>query len=71
MTDPSQQCPSAWREYNTSRVKACGRPDNSTGSCAAEFYLPIVSTAEYVEELLATKLDVQMPLDDIITIVEI
>ena len=38
MTDPSQQCPSAWREYNTSGVKACGRPANSTGSCAAEFY---------------------------------
>ena len=38
MTDPSQQCPSAWREYNTSGVKACGRPASSTGSCAAEFY---------------------------------
>ena len=39
MTDPSQQCPSAWREYNTSGVKACGRPFTSTGSCAAVFYL--------------------------------
>ena len=38
MTDPSQQCPSAWREYNTSGVKACGRPASSTRSCAAEFY---------------------------------
>ena len=38
MTDPSQQCPSAWREYNTSGVRACGRPINSTGSCAAVFY---------------------------------
>ena len=38
MTDPSQQCPSAWREYNTSGVKVCGRPANLTGSCAAEFY---------------------------------
>ena len=28
MTDPSQQCPPAWREYNTSGVRACGRPDN-------------------------------------------
>ena len=26
MTDPSQQCPSAWREYNTSQFRACGRP---------------------------------------------
>ena len=25
MSDPSQQCPSAWREYNTSGVRACGR----------------------------------------------
>ena len=61
MTDPSQQCPSAWREYNTSGVKACGRPANSTGSCAAEFYSPIVSTAECVEELLAINLEVQVP----------
>jgi hypothetical protein len=36
MTEPSQQCPSAWREYN--EVRACGRPDNSIGSCAAVFY---------------------------------
>ena len=26
MTDPSQQCPSAWREYNTNQFRACGRP---------------------------------------------
>ena len=38
MTEPSQQCPSAWREYNTSGVRACGRPVNETGSCAAVFY---------------------------------
>ena len=38
MTEPLQQCPSAWREYNTSRVRACGRPVNTTGSCASEFY---------------------------------
>ena len=38
MSDPSQQCPSAWREYNTSGVRACGRPFNSTGSCAATVY---------------------------------
>ena len=33
MTDPSQQCPSAWREYNTSGVRACGRPYSTEGSC--------------------------------------
>ena len=38
MTEPLQQCPSAWREYNTSGVRACGRPVNETGSCAAVFY---------------------------------
>jgi dynein heavy chain len=32
MTDPSQQCPSAWREYNTSQFRACGRPDSSGAS---------------------------------------
>ena len=40
MTEPSQQCPSAWREYNTTRGRACGRPQSSTGSCAAVFYFP-------------------------------
>ena len=38
MTEPSQQCPSAWREYNTDRGRACGRPESSTGSCAAVLY---------------------------------
>ena len=38
MTDPSQQCPPAWREYNTSGVRACGRPDFSAGSCLAVCY---------------------------------
>ena len=38
MTDPSQQCPPAWREYNTSGVRACGRPVTSTGSCSATSY---------------------------------
>ena len=35
MSDPTQQCPSIWREYNTNGVRACGRPINSQGSCAA------------------------------------
>ena len=38
MTDPSQQCPSAWREYNTSGVRACGRPVSDGISCPATFY---------------------------------
>ena len=38
MSDPTQQCPSAWREYNTGGVRACGRPSTSGGSCAATTY---------------------------------
>ena len=38
MSDPSQQCPSTWREYNTSGVRACGRPSASGGSCAGRNY---------------------------------
>ena len=37
MSDPSQQCPSAWRELNTGGVRACGR-DTSTGSCPGTSY---------------------------------
>ena len=59
MTDPSQQCPPAWREYNT---RACGRPVNETGSCAAIFF--ITNIVECVEELLAIKFLAWMPLDD-------
>ena len=33
INDSSQQCPSAWREYNVSGVRACGRPETSSGSC--------------------------------------
>ena len=38
MTDPSEQCPSAWREYNTSGIRACGRPVTSSGSRPATTY---------------------------------
>ena len=38
MSDPTQQCPSAWREYNTGGVRACGRPGTSGESCAATTY---------------------------------
>ena len=39
MSDPSQQCPSAWREYNTLGVRVCGRPTTSSGSCASVNYI--------------------------------
>ena len=36
MSDPSQECPSAWREYIASGVRACGRP--ITSKCPATTY---------------------------------
>ena len=33
MSNPAEQCPSAWREYNSSGVRACGRPVSTSGSC--------------------------------------
>ena len=33
ISDSSQQCPSLWREYNADGVRACGRPETSSGSC--------------------------------------
>ena len=38
MTDPSQRCPSSWREYNTSQLRACGRLMSNIGSCPAKVY---------------------------------
>ena len=38
MTNASQQCPSAWREYNTDGIRACGRPVTSSRSCPATTY---------------------------------
>ena len=38
MSDPTQQCPPVWREYNERGIRACGRPVSSNGSCAANLY---------------------------------
>ena len=38
MSDPTQQCPSAWREYNAGGISACGRQAASGGTCSANFY---------------------------------
>ena len=38
MTDPQQQCPAAWQEYNQSSVRACGRPVTNPPSCASISY---------------------------------
>ena len=37
MADSTQQCPSAWREYNT-QFRACGRPVTTVASRPASFY---------------------------------
>ena len=38
MRDPTQNCPSAWREYTSNSVRVCGRPVTSSGSCTATVY---------------------------------
>ena len=38
MSDPSQQCPSAWREDNTNGIRSCRRPQTLSGSCPGTFY---------------------------------
>ena len=44
MSDPSQQCPSAWRLVTTNGVRACGRPVSSESSCNGTLYS---ATSEY------------------------
>ena len=38
MSNSSQQCPSAWREYNSNGIRACGRPTSSSGSCPGTLF---------------------------------
>ena len=38
MSNDVEQCPSVWRQYNDSGVRACGRPESDKGSCPAAFY---------------------------------
>ena len=38
MSDPLEQCPSAWRMNSTNGVRACGRPVTSNQSCSAVIY---------------------------------
>ena len=38
MNNPNDQCPPAWREYNMSGVRACGRPVTTTSSCPSTQY---------------------------------
>ena len=34
MSDCSQWCPSAWREYGTGNIRVCGRANSTVGSCS-------------------------------------
>ena len=38
MSNSSQQCPSAWREYNSNGIRTCARTDSNTGSCPGNIY---------------------------------
>ena len=38
MSDPSQQCPSAWREVIFGEIRVCARPFSTGGSCHGAFY---------------------------------
>ena len=38
MSDPSQQCPSAWREYTSDGIRVCARPNFTEGSCPGTLY---------------------------------
>ena len=38
MSDPLQQCPTAWRLYSANGVRACGRRPVTTGGCYSQNY---------------------------------
>ena len=38
MSDPSQQCPSAWREVTMDGIRVCARPNSTEGSCPGVVY---------------------------------
>ena len=38
MADSSQQCPSAWRVYNTNQFRACGRPVSTVASRPSQIF---------------------------------
>ena len=39
MSDPLQQCPSAWTEFNVSGIRGCGRQEANEGTCSANSFL--------------------------------
>ena len=38
MSDPSQQCPSAWRQVTIDGIRMCARPTSTSGSCPSTLY---------------------------------
>ena len=38
MTDPLQQSPTPWQEYNENSVRACRRPPSDSSDCASVSY---------------------------------
>ena len=39
MSNPLQQCPSAWREVTFDRIRVCARPNSTNGSCPSVVYI--------------------------------
>ena len=39
MSNSSEQCPSAWREYNSNGIRSCIRLNSASGSCSGTFYV--------------------------------
>ena len=63
MSDPSQQCSSAWKEYNcysSPGIRPCGRPEARREVVLLQLTPPINCIIKCVVELLAIKLEVQM-----------
>ena len=38
MSNPVEQCPSIWKEYNSGGIRACGRPGSRSESCPGVQY---------------------------------
>ena len=68
MSDPSQQCPSAWRKVAFGVIKACARANSILKAVALVFTtLLVVSTARCVEESLDINLEVHLLLNKVLS----
>ena len=49
MSDPSHQCPPAWREYSANGVRACGRPTNAPDYSCYSMNYSLTSIRSYTK----------------------